>query len=212
MQRSVLLFLLLPALALLGGCAMAPLGMFNGFSKNPMSKLIIVKYPNSNSPPYITSHEYAVIQKMARSCQAQISPQMSSPAESAVASGVVYGTASAIGVGLGSLFLPGTILKQYAGYGGAAGALSGGAYGLIMWSYADVSTVASCARDFVLRHGLMDIYIYPAYVRARHQKVPHQVPRMKKRGTTITTHTNIGRNVRNSGMDYRKESPPMPPP
>ncbi len=218
--KLAILFLL--TVGLLPGCAIAPIGMFNGFSKNPMSKLIVVKYPEGGAVPYITWHEWTIIKKMAKSCQAQISPQMSSPAESVLASGFAYGAAGAIGVGIGSLFLPGTIFKRYAGYGGAAGAVSGGVYGLIMWSYNDVSTVASCAKDFVHRHGLQDIFIYPAYVRARHPNEPrenksHTAPTHtpQKEGLTIVIPTDAGRSSWSTGGDSGEgstNSSPMPPP
>ncbi len=212
MKRGMVLFSLAGVLLPLAGCSSLAIGMFNGFSKNPMSKLIVVKYPEIHDVvPYVTRYEYSVILRMAKSCQAQISPEMSSPAESFLASGIVYGSASAIGVGLGSLFLPGTILKNYAGYGAAAGALPGGVYGLIMWSYNDVSTVASCARDFVHKAGLLDIFIYPAYVRAEHKGMPGsssaRSPAKKKSGIVITIPTNAG-----ESFGGETNSPPEPPP
>lgn len=195
MVSKIGIIVMIACTGLLSGCA--SIGSFNGFSSNPMSKLVVVKYPFGNNVPYITKYEWRVISGMAKTCQMQIDPQMSSPAESAVATAGSYGIAGAIGVGAGSTFLPGTVLKQYLGYGGAAGAVTGGAYGLTMWSFADVSAVASCARDFVRRAGLKDIFIYPSYVRAIHSNEP---VRQKKVKTVI---------LRNSGET--SESILLPP-
>ncbi len=171
-KRKITLIIVGMVTLFLAGCSG---GIYNGFSKNPMSKIIIVKYMYGNGEvPYITSSEYKVIKKMATACQLQITPQLSPPAEAAASGAVVYGVSSAIGVGGGSQFFPGAILKQYSGYGATVGLLNGGAYGLTMWSFADVSAIASCARDFIKRAGLRDIFIYPSYVRAR-----HRVPRRK---------------------------------
>ncbi len=152
----------------LTGCGMAPVGAYNGFSNDPMTKIVVVKFPAPGGTKYPTRREWKVIKQMADTCQLQIAPQLSSPAETVGSSAAVYGLAGGAGIGLGALAFPGAIFHRYFQYGGTAGALSGAAYGLTLWSYNDVSIVGSCTRDFVRRSGLKDIYVYPAYIRTKH--------------------------------------------
>lgn len=153
---------------ILGGCGMAPVGAYNGFSSDPLTKIIVVKYPAPGGTPYPTQHEWKVVKEMADTCQLQINPQLSSPAETIGSASAVYGAAGGLGIGLGAKAFPGSIFHRYFTYGGIAGLFSGGAYGLTLYSYNDVSVVGSCTRDFVRRAGLKDIYVYPAYIRAKH--------------------------------------------
>lgn len=192
-EKKIWLIIGIGMVVLLTGCSG---GIYNGFSKNPMSKIVIVKYPYGTGTPYLTLGEYVVIKKMATVCQLQITPQLSSPAEAAASGATSYGIAGAVGVGGGSQFFPGAILKQYSGYGAASGALSGAAYGLTMWSFADVSAVASCARDFIRRAGLRDVFVYPSYVRARHSVPRREGPPIKpqsysKGGNSVNNNTII---------------------
>ncbi len=168
MRGKASLFIVVLVAIALGGCGMAPVGPYNGFSNDPMTKIIVVKYPAPGGTPYPTKHEWKVVKQMADTCQLQIRPQLSSPAETVGSTAAMYGAAGGLGIGLGAKAFPGAIFHRYFTYGGIAGAFSGSAYGVTLWSYNDVSVVGSCTRDFVRRAGLKNIYVYPAYVRAKH--------------------------------------------
>ncbi len=205
MKRTHLFLLVgLAVLIPLAGCSLIPLGNFNGFSKNPMSKVIVVKYPfGYKDPPYITRNGWLTILTMAESCQGQIAPQISSPAETVFIDATGEGLAGASGIGGGSQVFPGAILKKYLWYGGIAGAATGVFYGLSTWSFANVAVTASCTNDFVHKAGYGDIFVYPAYVRALHpgrQKA--------KKGMATVNPMNRPR----SGESSEETHPTMPPP
>jgi len=169
-MRKIFPLLMVIGLGGVAGCSVMPIGPYNGFSNDPMTKIVIVKYPRPGGVPWVTKKEFRVIRRMANYCQLVIGRQLSTPAEAAGAAGALYGVTGGVGVASGALAFPGAIFHRYFQYGGAASGMNGAAYGWTMWSYNDAHLVGACTRDFVKKAGLDDIFIYSSYVRARHPR------------------------------------------
>lgn len=104
----------------------------------------------------VTPRQLAAVAEIEKMCRIYTGTVRPSNLVAAVSSGVLYGIAGFIGVGLGSQAFAGAVFSEYARYGGAASGFAGAANGVIS-SAGQTYTFENCtttALGKVLQYGV----------------------------------------------------------
>ena len=121
-----------------------------GFSEAATAQIAIVQHPDSNGGK-IPPEALREIQRLSMSCQVQIGPQLAGRGQAA-GTGAINGAIPGLGQGPAASVAtfansPGRAL-DYSKYGGVASAGFGAFNGMQNGSYALVSAIGNCTRDF----------------------------------------------------------------
>lgn len=155
-----------------GGRVTAP-GVFNGLGNDYMAMLVI--YRTDDLP--FTKAQYEAVNVVANKMGFRIVAQLSSPLEAGAASGTAMGLVGAAGAATQNWYFPSAMVGPAIGYAAGVYALGGTVNGLISFSYAKVSAVATAIetalRDMERFDGKIEfnrIHVTAAYVRSRNNE------------------------------------------
>lgn len=153
-------------------------GPYNGLGGDPMSMGVI--HVNPYVADKITAEQYGIVIKLAGVCYRDAKTQMSGLGETVVTSAGVNGLSGAAGGASITGVVPGATTAVYAPYVGILNAYAGGTNGVLIYSEATTSVVASCVngdlQDDVLAKLTSGLHFYPSLVRTSNTSDPKKVP------------------------------------
>lgn len=119
-----------------------------GYSEAAVAQIAIVQHPDFNGGK-ISKKAFQKVQELSMLCQRQVDPQLAGGGQSALSGAVAYGTAGAVGTGVGaSQAFSYAVGAEYAIYGGIASLVPGAVNGLVTGSYAMASAKGTCTVEF----------------------------------------------------------------